>query len=232
MLKTKLAVCFFAISFINARDVPSGNLQRQTISISVNSNILLALSKFGTEARIPIGIVFETNKPHRLCEENRQVTTRGRPISEFLDALLARSDYTWSVEDGVIVVHPTHIADQVSRVLNIKIDEFGPFALLPTTMQSLGILLASRTFSELHPENKGSAGSILSSPDAETFPNFEVRDASVEQILNRIVSLGSKGMWFFRLSQDFEDKKDINLHTYSYKGDANAIQTICSAGSH
>ena len=232
MLKTKLAVCFFAISFINARDVPSGNLQRQTISISVNSNILLALSKFGTEAHIPIGIVFETNKPHRLCEENRQVTERSRPISEFLDALLARSDYTWSVEDGVIVVHPTHVADQLSRVLNIKFKEFGSLKPPPITMQGSGIILANWVYGRLHPEVKGFAGSILSSPDAEQFSNFYVQNASVEQILNGIVSLGSKGMWFFRLSQDFERKKDINLHTYSYKGDANAIQTICSVGSH
>ncbi len=143
MVKVKLAICLFTISSLKAQDVPSADVQRQRISISVDSSILLALSKFGSERHIPIGIVLETNKPHKLCEEARQVTIRDRPLSEFLDALLARSDYAWSAEDRVIVVHPTHIADQVSRVLNIKIDQFGPFALLPTTMQTLGILLAA-----------------------------------------------------------------------------------------
>jgi hypothetical protein len=232
MIKATLAVCLFTISSIRAQDVPSADVQKQHISIAVDTSILLALSKFGSEKRIPIGIVLETNKPRQLCEETRQVTIRDEPLSDFLDALLARSGYAWSAEDSVIVVHPTHIADQVSRVLNIKLDEFGPFALLPTTMQSLGILLASRTFSELHPENKSSAGSILSSSDAEHFPDFLARNATVKQVLNEIVKLGSKGMWIFRLDQDFEHKRDIELHTYSYKDDANTLRTICSSGSY
>ena len=89
MLRMRLALCLLAISLIKARNVPSVDLPRQNISISVDTTILLALSKFGSEARIPIGIVLETNKPHQLCEENRQVTIRDRPLSEFLDALLA-----------------------------------------------------------------------------------------------------------------------------------------------
>ena len=229
MLRMRLALCLLAISLIKARNVPSVDLQRQNISISVDTTILLALSKFGSEARIPIGIVLETNKPHQLCEESGQVTIRDRPLSEFLDALLAQSGYTWSVDDGVIVVHPAHVTDQLTRVLTIKFDRFGG---IQTTMQGLGIVLDTWVYSRLHPEAKGYAGDILSSLGADQFPHFEVRDASVEQILNKIVSLGSKGIWLLRLDKDFEHNRNVDLHTYSYKDDANAVQGICSAISY
>ncbi len=231
MLRIRLALCLLAISLIKARDAPSVDLQKQNISISVDTTILLALSKFGSETRIPIGIVLETNKPHQLCEENRQVTIRDRPLSEFLDALLARSDYAWSAEDSVIVVHPAHVADQLNRVLSIKFDRFGGGGI-PTTMQGLGIILNTWVYSQLHPEAKGYGGDILSSLDADQFPHFEVRDASVEQILNKIISLGSKGMWLFQLDKDFEHNRNVNLHTYSYKDDADTLRTICSSGSY
>ena len=225
MLRIKLALCLLlAISLIKARDVPSVDLQRQNISISVDTTILLALSKFGSEMHIPIGIVLETNKPHQLCEENRQVTIRDRPISEFIDELLAHSNYAWSVNDGVIVIRPVHVTDQLTRVLSIKFDRFGG---IQTTMQGLGSVLDTWVYSRLHPEAKGYAGDILSSLDADQFPHFEVRDASVEQILNKIVSLGSKGMWLCHLDKDFEHNRKVDLHTYSYKDDANALLSIC-----
>ncbi len=149
-------------------------------------------------------------------------------MSEFLDELLAQSNYVWSLDAGVIVIRPTHLADQVSRVLNMKFDRFGGMQM---TMQGLGITLKGWIYSRLHPEARGFATNIISSLDAEQFPQLEVRDASVEQILKQIVSLGSKGIWLFRLHQDFEHDKDIDLHIYSYKDDALALQTICSSTS-
>ncbi len=129
----------------------------------------------------------------------------------------------------MIVVRSAHVTNQINRVLNIKVDDFGG---IPTTMQGLGIFLNSWISGRLHPEAKGYGGSIIASLDAEHFPELEVRDASVEQILNKIVSLGSKGMWLFQLNKDFERNRNVNLHTYSYKDDTNALQGICSAISH
>lgn len=224
MLKITLAVFVFALSSLQAQDVSSVDLQKQTISISVDTSIMHALTKFGSERRIPIGIVLETGKPRQLCEQDRQVTVRDRPISEFIDELLAKSNYAWSVNDDVIVVRPAHATDQQSRVLSITFDSFGG---IPTTMQGLGIVLNTWVYSQLHPEAKGYGGNILSSLDADQFPHFEVRDASVEQILNKIVSLGSKGMWLFQLDKDFEHNRKVDIHTYSYKEDTSALLSIC-----
>lgn len=201
------------------------DLKKQTISTSVDASIMHALTNLGNDRRIPIGIVLETGNPHQLCEENRQVTIRNRPISDFIDELLAHSNYAWSVTDGVIVIRPAHVTDQLNRVLSITFDRFGG---IPTTMQGFGIVLNTWVYSELHPEVKGYGGNILSSLDADQFSHFEVRDSSVEQILNKIISLGTKGMWLFQLDKDFEHNKNVDLHTFSYKDDTNALLSICS----
>ncbi len=229
MSNITLAVFVFALSSLKAQGVSSMDLQKQTISTSVDTSIMLALTNFGNERRIPIGIVLETGNPHQLCEKHRQVTVRDRPISDFIDELLAHSTYAWSVNDGVIVIRPAHVTDQLDRVLSIRFDRFGGHDArgIQTTMQGLGIILNSWVYSGLHPEAKSYGGDILSSLDAEQFPNFEVRDASVEQILNKIVSLGSKGMWLFQLDKDFEHNRNVDLHTYSYEDDANALLSIC-----
>ncbi len=228
MLQVILSMCLFAgiTGTGQARDVLSSDLQKQTISVSVDTSILQALINFGSQTRIPIGIVLETEKPHQMCEENLQVTIRDRPMSEFLDALLARSNYAWFVKDGVIVIRPAHVPDKINRVLNMKFDKFGGEPGM--TMQGSGIILSAWIYGRLHPEVGGYGGDILSSADAETFPDFVVRDASVEQILDKIASLGSKGMWFLQMRQDQQHKEDINLHTYSYKDDVFGLSTICS----
>lgn len=224
MSNITLAIFVFALSSLRAQDVLSMDLQKQTISTSVDTSIMRALTNLGNDRRIPIGIVLETGNPHQLCEDNRQVTIRDRPISDFIDELLAHSNYAWSVNNGVIVIRPAHVTDQLNRVLSIKFDRFGG---IQTTMQGLGIVLNTWVYSRLHPEAKGYGGDILSSLDADQFPHFEVRDASVEQILNKIVSLGSKGMWLFQLDKDFEHNRNVDLNTYSYKDDANALLSIC-----
>ena len=227
MSRTLLALCLFAIPSIEAQDASSVDLQKQNISTSVDTSILRALIKFGSETRIPIGIVFDTVKPEKLCEEHRQFILQSRPMSEFLNRLLAQSSYVWFFDEGVILVRPAHLPDRVGQVLEMKFDRFGG---IPTTMQGLGVTLSGWIHSPLHPEARGFAGDILSSLDAEQFPKFEVRDASVEQILNQIVLLGSKGIWLLRLRPDFERSKEVDLHTYSYKDDASILPTTgCSS---
>lgn len=224
MFAKVVAAFVLVCATIQPRNMPMLDPQKQTISISVDTSVLAALVKLGSYTRTPIGIVLDAGKPDKLCGQNREITAQDRPMSEFLDELLAQSGYVWSLDGGVIVIRPAHLADRVSRVLSMKFANFGG---TQTTMQGLGIILKQWVYARLHPEAGGFAGDILSSPDAEQFPQLDARNASVEQILNQIVTLGSKGMWLFQLSQDFEHNRGIDLHTYSYKDDANALLAIC-----
>ncbi|MDQ6734052.1 MAG: hypothetical protein M3Z35_08045 [Nitrospirota bacterium] len=223
MLKTTLVAVILAATTIQGHDSSVLDPTKQTVSISVDTPVLVALVKLGTETHTPMGIVLNAGKSEKLCEEHRHASVQDRPMSEFLRDILAQSNYAWTLEEGVIVIKPVHLTDQVSRVLNMKFDKFGGMQM---TMQARGVILTGWIYSRLHP-GAGIAGDILSSPDAEQL-SMDVRNASVEQILNRIVSLGSKGIWFFQLRPDFEHNKDIDVHTYAYRDDAPVLQTICS----
>lgn len=145
---------------IQAQDASSLDLQKQKISTSVDTSVLRALIKFGSETRIPIGIVLDTVKPEKLCEEHRQFALQSRPVSEFLNRLLAQSSYVWFFDQGVILVRPAHVPDRSAQALEMKFDRFGR---IPTTMQGIGIILSGWIYSRLHPEARGFAGDILSS---------------------------------------------------------------------
>jgi hypothetical protein len=224
MANKKLILFLLAFSSVKAQDVSPTDLKKQIISISIDASIMSVLTTFGNDRHIPIGLVLGTGNPHQLCQENRQFTVRGRPISDFMDELLVHSDYAWSVNDGVIVIRPEHVSEQLTRVLSIRFDRFGG---IPTTMQGLGIVLNTWVYSELHPEVNGYGGNIVSSLDSNQFAHFEAKHASVEQILNGIVSLGNKGLWLFKLDKDFQQNRNVEFHTYSYKDDANALLSIC-----
>jgi hypothetical protein len=225
MLGRTLAAFLLAFTSIQARDLSALDPLKQTVSISLDTSVLGGLVKLGSDTHTPIGIVLDAGKPDKFCGQNRKVTVRDKPVADVLDDLLTQSNYVWSLDGGVIVIRPAHVSDQAGRVLNIKFDRFGG---MQTTMQGLGIILAGWIYSRLHP-GAGVAGDILSSPDAEQYPQLGMRNASAEEILNQIVSLGSKGIWLFRLSQNFEHNKNVDIYTYSYKDDAHALQTICSA---
>jgi hypothetical protein len=223
MFAKAVAASVLVCATIQSRNLPMLDPQKQTMSITVDTSVLAALAKLGSYTRTPIGIVLTAGKPNNLCGQNRKISVHDRPIDASLDELLAKSGYIWSLDNGVIVIRPAQSSDQVSRVLNLKFDRFGG---MQTSMQGVGIILANQIFMRLHPE-AGVIGDILSSPDAEQFPQLDARNASVEQILNQLVTLGSKGMWFLQLSQGFEHNRDFDLHTYSYKDDANALLAIC-----
>lgn len=223
MFRRTLAAFLLTFAPMQARDGAALDPQKRIVSISVDASILAAVVKLGSESHVPLGIVLGAGKPEKLCEEHKRFTLQSRPMSEFLDSLLAQSDYVWVLESGVIVIRPDHLSHQISQVLSMKFDRFGG---MQTTMQGLGVILSGWIYSQLHP-GAGVAGDILSSPDAQQFPEFKVQDASVEQILNRIVSLGDKGMWLLQMRQGSDHKSDIDLHTYSYKDDAHVLQTLC-----
>lgn len=228
LLRTLNALMLTFLS-VQARNGPLPNdPHTQTVSISVNTSILPAAIKFGTDTHTPIGIVLDTDKPETLCEEYRHFAVQDTPVPEFLNHLLAGSDYFWAFEGQVVVIRPTHLSDQTRRVLDMTFDRFGG---MRTTMQGLGTTLHGWIYSKLNP-GSGFAGEILSSLDSEHFAQFNMQNASVEQILNAIVSLGSKGIWVIQLPKDFERKKDVDLHTYSYKDDAHSIQAICESIRH
>jgi len=94
-----------------------------------------------------------------------------------------------------------------------------------TTIQGLGVLLANRITVILHP-GQGYVGHISSSLEAETIPPFNLRDVTVEEAANFIVSRGAKGVWILYPTSEAE----VSVRTFGYKDDASVLSNTGCVG--
>jgi hypothetical protein len=201
------------------------DLSQQKITLSVDTSVLRALVQFGLSTRLPVGVVLGPDTRKALCEKTVRISVVARPASEFLDDVTAGSGYRWSVRDGVFVFRPSSVPRATDDVLKMKIEHFGGDQM---GMHVMGVLLGDRIVQTLHPSN-GVGGSILSPGDPELLTLRETEKSSVEQILNRIVSLGSRGMWFFQTDPHFEQYDNVHAYTLSYKDDAGLLDVVCQS---
>ncbi|MGH9682812.1 MAG: hypothetical protein ACRD4S_04275 [Candidatus Acidiferrales bacterium] len=114
-------------------------------------------------------------------------------------------DYRWVVRDGVAVVEPRSIPEGTSHILNLIIPRY---AAPESTLQELAAFLHTDVRGVLRPD-QGTAEDVLSSSNAVTTAPFEMRNASVEQILNRMATQGNGGAWILRpIPQDYRTAAD------------------------
>jgi hypothetical protein len=199
---------------------------KKYISIAKPSqSVLQLLIQLGLQEHTPLGIVLDGTG--KLCSLPKGMTIKDVTVEQLLNTLLSGSGYMWLVKDGVIEVAPRQMPNSAQQVLNVTFDHFGS---MKTTIQGMGIVLGGQIFSHFHPE-QGVAGEILSSIDAETVPDFTLLNVSTEQILNHLVSTGSKGAWI--LSPPAEGSKETydRLNTYGYKDDAWALGRVPCPGA-
>ncbi len=192
-----------------------------------NEDILHALLRLGSQERLPMGIVFD--KTDALCKQRKSVDLKRATVGELMNNLLSDSNSTWRMHEQVIEIRPKRIPEATIRILKMKVDKFGTTDTLDT-IQACAVVLSGRIYSGLN-SHGGIAASIMSNPDAEKVPPFTLRNASVEAILNHIVSAGSRGAWLlYSPTVDSRGEiKDVNLVAYGYKDDMSALQTAsCS----
>jgi hypothetical protein len=198
---------------------------KKYISIAKPSqSALQLLIQVGLQEHIPLGIVLDGTG--KLCTLPKGMTTKDVTVEQLLNTLLSDSSYIWLVKDGVIEVAPKQMPKSAQQVLDIRFDRFSS---MKTTIQGMGNVLVDRISSHFHP-GQGFAGFIVSSPDAEKVPDFTLSNASTEQILSHLVSLGNKGIWI--LSPPAEPSKQTydQLNTYGYKDDAWALGHVPCPG--
>jgi hypothetical protein len=204
---------------------PSDKMRQKGSFVVHNQSILEAVIAFGMNEQLPMGIVLM--KPKDLCKPQETRTFTDVPVDALLSLLLADTDYKWTETDGVIEIGPTKQSEADKTFLNVRIKKFGAPR---STIQGIGIVLSGYVTALPHP-GQGYAGDILSSSDAEKTPPFSLQNASVEQIANFIVSLGSKGVWILAPITSGESAgkvTNLRLRTYGYKDDANFLRnSLC-----
>lgn len=183
-----------------------------------------AILRLGLESKVPIGII-ETDE--QLCKAKVDVAAQGQTPLQIIAALIAQvSGYSWSVKDGVLSVQPANMPDGPVRLLSIAIPRF---AAPEGTLDSQRAILWMQIRGVLEP-GEGTAVSVMRSLKAQTFPPIDMSNATVEQILDRIVSRAPGGAWvLFPLPKQSEwrDKLDVRfIAAFSYGEEASKVRDV------
>lgn len=138
----------------------------------------------------PLGLVL--GKEPLLCERSRPIKLQNATIQEALTVAVEGTGYTVSLQNGVYVITAPDVTEHEALLLGHRFPWFsGAF-----TMEGLGQLLGGYIT-----EADGAKGFILdviSSPEEKALSTGVIKDATTEEIANRIVLLGNKGAWIFR----------------------------------
>jgi len=195
------------------RDVPLYNKQIEKFE-SHGESALNSILRLGIENKIPLGII---RSGDRLCTKI-DLAVRGEPATTIIEALIKRiGAYRLRIKDDLLVIEPQFIPSSTAQLLATEIPLFSVGA---STTQELEAALLRFTKAVLRPA-EGSAFSILGSPDDPRTPAFQMRNVTVDEILNRIVKQDEGGAWILLpIPDDYKKSADrpfVKIINYSDK---------------
>jgi hypothetical protein len=166
---------------------------------SSNESAFDAILRFGSENKIPIGLVFT----HRLC------STRIRQLSiEHTSARIALQElarevpsYSWKLDDDTAIFVPDDIPAATSTFLALRVSNY---SISEETLQAQVVYVWMDIKSSLRP-SEGTAFNILSSPKWVKWPSLTLNNLNVEQVLDHLIARKAGGIWIL-LSLDDLDK--------------------------
>jgi hypothetical protein len=168
-------------------DIPS----RPVRSFNIRDlNMIDALLQLGREQQIPIGIEYIDATAFRSrITLHAQDTTVGR----LLDTITHAQGYSWFPEGNVVTLTHNGALQGRKNFLNLRISEFT--LKREMTLQAASQLLLGKLYFVQHPHPTGIVGDYPSgNPQFRAGP-WTMRNATVRQILNRIVSQHNNGAW-------------------------------------
>jgi hypothetical protein len=149
----------------------------------------------GRQTRIPIGVVLGRD-PSVLSKPGRSYDLESVDARFALLEAIQGTGYSLNEENHVLVLIAGDLTPRQERLLTQPYSDFKPGS--NNTMVGLGVLLTTWMRATIDPM-AGFGGSILGSANDERFTLGETLSGTTEEIANRIVSLGSKGMWTFKV---------------------------------
>jgi hypothetical protein len=152
----------------------------------------------GRQARIPIGLVLDARQ-EAIFHTKRQFDLREVDAASALREAIRGTDYELKRqgESDVLVIVPVTLTSRQRDLLALRLPDFKASSGL--TIFELGLQLNMWLRDATNPM-PGYSLSHMSSTNEEPVIFAEVPSATAEEIANRIVQLGSKGMWVLRLN--------------------------------
>jgi hypothetical protein len=148
----------------------------------------------GRQTRIPMGVVLGEDLGV-LSKSSRSYDLEKVDARFALLEAIRGTDYSLEEENPVMVLMAGDLTPRQREPLTFSFSGFRPGS--NRTMVELGVFLTERMRAAIDPDH-GFGGSVGSSTNDERFTMEGTPAATTEEIANRIVSLGSKGMWIFR----------------------------------
>jgi hypothetical protein len=172
----------------------------------------------GRQTRIPIGVVLGKD-PSLLSKPRRYDLEKVTARDALLEAIRS-TDYSIREEGGVLELIAGDLAPRQNGLLLLHYSNFK----LGGTLVEMGVFLTGWMWAVIRP-GLGFMTSIAGSTNDEQFSGEAIPSATTEEIANKIVSLGSKGMWILRTSPDLtndpsNDKVEIEPYQH-YSNRAN-----------
>jgi hypothetical protein len=173
-----------------SRSTPTISPSRRVAFFAVKQrNLIDALLSFGGQEHVPIGIEYIDKTAFQECIS---VKFRERNVKEILDAITHPVGYRWFINGSVILVtHDGALAGK-SNLLNTRIPQF---RVAETSMHEASLALSLHLYFVLNPN---SVGVVNDSPGGNLVFRvgpFDLKNATVRDILNQIVSQHSNGAW-------------------------------------
>lgn len=150
----------------------------------------------GYQARIPIGLVLGRDQ-NALSEKKHSYNLKDVDATAALQEAIKGTGYSLKEEDHVFVLTAGDVTPRQQQLLAYRYSAFKPGP--DETMVGLGMTLTMWMRAVIDPK-WGFAMDTLSSTNEERFSVSIPPSATTEEIANRIVSLGSRGMWILRAS--------------------------------
>jgi|SRR5579875_2363992 len=183
------------------------------------NGILSALLQVGFENHLPMGILVQGDI---LCEPK---STAGQQIVTLEDLSkqigILVPGYKAEIKDGVFFVHPQTVSPFTLNLLKLIIPRFRSGQ---GGAEKFGVDLWMHIRAVLVP-SEGSAFIGGVQRGTENLPDVEMTNVTVEQILDRIVTLKTGGMWImYEVPPDWnKDPKSMPFEILSYSGMKEAI---------
>jgi hypothetical protein len=169
----------------------------------------------GRQARQPIGVVIGQDA-NTLYRTPRRYDLRNVDGWSALQAAIEGTGYSLRVEKGVWEVIAGDLSPRQSDLLTLRLTDFKTNP--NSTMVVMGSQLTIWVGAVTHPEASYMA-SILGSTNDEQFTMTPIASATTEEIANRIVSSGSRGLWILRVgasSSSLPEDDMVEIQPYQH----------------
>lgn len=227
------AIIVLASSVLCAESNSRAQASENPLRISYSSrgqSLMTAITAVSLLSHSPVGIVLGTESD-RLCKTSATFDIVDSPPDEALGKITRLAGYTISYQDGVSVLLPPDLPDWESVALAHR------FVSTPrqqdVTISGLGVTLTGWIQMDIG-HIPTFAASVMSSPGDKNFNLPEMKNVTISQIANRIVTLPGGGIWILRPAVPVaKSVLDVELRSYSYADNPDQIQSLgCGRVAH